>query len=348
MALARSTLAAAILGLGVAAATAALVEWEGRRYRQSPAVRGHQRDAARRVAGWERPVAPTIGTAAIATPPAPPSRPLGPVAVAGPETLPGVKDADEVLAVPAEPPTPPVPTPPVPTAAPKPPRPTFETRRPAAELSPAEQDELGHMLHAIILYEHDLLPESPLLERVQKAAAPLLQGPERPEPRPRFFILDSDGINVFSHIGGFVYLDRGLFAMIADDVDLQFVLARELAHLRQRHAARAIDRQRGAATEMDDLVPWAYHQIALGYDPADEFEADAQAHAQLLALGRTRRESLGYLRRLVSYAARQGAEGGRSRPRTGREAAVQDIANHWRSAPAAADRLQRVQAAARQ
>lgn len=349
----RASLAAGLAtGVVLVAATAGVVEWEGRRYRDSAATRDHLRDPDRLVKPGE------VGavTPVRSLPPGPPAAletvvrepvvadPTPPVA--SPPAHPPEEGAPERAAA-AELPRPAAPVPVEPSPPPLPearPLPAFERPKRAADLTPDEERRLGEALHAAIVERHLVTADDPLLVRVARAAAPLLRGRESDGPPPRFFLLDSPEVVVFSHPGGAVYLARGFFALVADDAELQFALARELEHLDRRDAERAIDARRDPAAA-PDLVPWAYHQIALGYGEADEFAADERAYRRLRAeLDRSPREALGFLRRLSRYAAAHGFAEGRSRPATGQGDDPQDIANHTRSAPAAAERLRRLEA----
>ena len=58
-------------------------------------------------------------------------------------------------------------------------------------------------------------------ERVEDAADPLRTAVSRKEIEYKFFVLDSDAVNAFSHPGGYVYVTRGLLEWLGEDEDLR-------------------------------------------------------------------------------------------------------------------------------
>jgi predicted Zn-dependent protease len=210
-----------------------------------------------------------------------------------------------------------------------------------------EERRVGRAVHDLILQQHRKMVPGALQRRVQDAALPLLGLRQRKDLDYHFILLDSDNVNAFSHPGGYVYINRGVFDLIADDAELQFVLAHEMAHVDLKHAAKEVARSlRGAPIGGPDdpgLVQRFYHQVAQGYTEDEEIEADARAYRQLIELGRTPRESLSFARRFLGYVERNGLEAGGHKPATDLDAEVQDVENHWPSHPSAMDRVDRLQ-----
>ena len=54
--------------------------------------------------------------------------------------------------------------------------------------------------------------------------------------------MESAEVNAFSHPGGYVYVNRGLFDLIGEDEDyaLQFAVGNEMAHVDLQHAIRCL------------------------------------------------------------------------------------------------------------
>src|SRR5262249_4435125 len=153
----------------------------------------------------------------------------------------------------------------------------------------------------------------------------------------RFILLDTQDVNAFSHLGGFVYVSLGLFNLVADDAELQFVLAHEVAHVDQKHAAERVEAAaREEAVDRLGLVRRGDRQVALGYADGQDFAADAGAFGQLARLGHSRRKCLAFLRRYRNYAEHNGLAAGHRRTPIPPEADVQDVMNHWPAHPAAA------------
>jgi hypothetical protein len=86
-----------------------------------------------------------------------------------------------------------------------------------------------------------------------------------------------------------------------------------------------------------------YHQIAEGCTDAQEFAADDWAVDRMQRLDHTKRECLAFLRKFAGYAEREGFRNGRKKAKTGLTEPVQDVANHFRSLPAAWERLARLE-----
>ncbi|MEE4279536.1 MAG: M48 family metalloprotease, partial [Halieaceae bacterium] len=62
----------------------------------------------------------------------------------------------------------------------------------------------------------------------------------------RFAIIDQPVPNAFASPGGYVYISRGLLALINSEAELAGVLAHEISHVTERHHTRQIGRQLGA------------------------------------------------------------------------------------------------------
>ncbi|TFG91662.1 MAG: tetratricopeptide repeat protein [Syntrophobacterales bacterium] len=56
-----------------------------------------------------------------------------------------------------------------------------------------------------------------------------------------FSVIDSPGINAFATPGGYVYVYKGLIELTEDENQLAGVLAHEIAHIKARHIAQAIE-----------------------------------------------------------------------------------------------------------
>jgi predicted Zn-dependent protease len=56
--------------------------------------------------------------------------------------------------------------------------------------------------------------------------------------RYRLSVLDTKSVNAFALPGGYLYVTRGLLALVNSDAELAHVLAHELSHITARHAAK--------------------------------------------------------------------------------------------------------------
>jgi len=212
------------------------------------------------------------------------------------------------------------------------------------KLTPDQEARIGKALHEVILRRHRVLEqgaEQAFLNHLYGLSAVLNK--ERIELS--FYLLDSDQIIAFSHLGGYVYLSRRLARLVPQDVELEFIIAHEMGHLEKRHGVEKVARDVGAMGVPPDqpgLVQRLYHQIAAGYEAAQEFEADALACQRLMKLGCSPCGVLSFLRRLENFEVRN-SRAGPMQPETPLDAEVQAVDRHWRTHPAVPLRLARLQ-----
>jgi predicted Zn-dependent protease len=218
-------------------------------------------------------------------------------------------------------------------------------------LTPAMGKKLGAEINALIRRDHRIIDPAhagPYLERLQKAEEPWLARQELGAGF-NYTILDSDEVNAFSHVGGYIYVSCGLFALISSDAALQFVIRHEMAHLEGKHAFHSLETNTNddevAARQASGTAQQLYRQIAKGYLEAEEFEADATAlNTMSLQLGHSPRQCLAFLRQYEGYAGERPFVNGHSPPRSRPSDPAQDVANHFGAHPAARKRLSRLEA----
>jgi Zn-dependent protease with chaperone function len=211
-----------------------------------------------------------------------------------------------------------------------------------SRLSADDERRLGAMLHASIVATNPIWRDGPALKWIEQTAAPILEARAHKDFDYTFTIIDSDGVNAFSHPGGYIYLTRGLLDFIGegDDFALEFVLAHEIAHLDFQHAlkiaaARSAEAKKAGASTLGQFSLF----IALGFPDQQEYEADAWAFQQMVVrLDRTKHKALSFLRRFEEYANSRGFGDGHSPPLRGRNITE----NHFPAHPAAWKRLARL------
>ncbi len=210
-----------------------------------------------------------------------------------------------------------------------------------ASLKPDDERRLGAELHDVIVQFNPLVDDGSLLARVEDAAEPFYKTLRRKEIKYRFFIVDSDAVNAFSHPGGYVYFSRGLFNLIAEDEDyvLQFAIGHEIVHVDLQHATRCLQDPDLMKMKMGTLQKLYWWIIQAGYLESDqvnhEFEADEWVARRMGQFGRTRREILIFLQRFTDYANKHGFSSGHAKP----NANASPLENHYRAKTAARYRL---------
>jgi Peptidase family M48 len=224
---------------------------------------------------------------------------------------------------------------------------TFDVPKDLMSMSREDEDRAARALDQIILGKHRTIDDAGLRHRLNEAIRPLLTARRRKEIEYRYQVLDSPRVSAFSHLGGYIYINRGVLDLAANEAELQFVLAREIAHIDERDCAKSLTRSDGTA-KSGDVSPLAriYRRIAAGLPAEMEFQADALAYRQLIRLGRSRYQALGFLRRYLKHVEeRQPLEDANAIPDVRGDLDAQ-IENHWRTLPSAVDRLERLRALA--
>ena len=133
-----------------------------------------------------------------------------------------------------------------------------------------------------------------LQDYVQRIGEKLARVSDRPELEWRFTIVDTNDVNAFATMGGFVYISRGILPYMQSEAELAAVLGHEIGHITAKHLQ---SRQRkstlsnlaSAATaiftgmpQLAELTNMAGAAIINGYGREAELEADAIG-ARLLA-----------------------------------------------------------------
>lgn len=157
------------------------------------------------------------------------------------------------------------------------------------EYSDEEERRLGQGASAVLLGAAPLHPDVKLQRYLNRVGAWLARHTERPDLQWRFAVLDTPSANAFAAPGGYVFITRGLFALLRDESELAGVLGHEMGHVLARHHLEAMTSQERfklaaeialQATETkgvmsDALVGVTRKVYASGLEQADEFEADA-------------------------------------------------------------------------
>jgi hypothetical protein len=214
-----------------------------------------------------------------------------------------------------------------------------------ANLSAAEEQKLGAQLHDIIMQLNPVAASGPWRQRVEDAAKPFLAAVQRKDIRYHFEIMESDQVNAFSHPGGYVYVNRGLFELIGEDEDyaLQFAVGTEIAHVDRKHALRCLEDPDFKSMSGGTIRKLYWVVMPLGYLVSDtvnqDFDADEWTASRMRSFGRSKRETLAFLYKLDGYAKRHGFGDGQGKVRLGVDSAsFLDI--HYRRQTAAWKRLE--------
>ena len=98
-----------------------------------------------------------------------------------------------------------------------------------------------------VIAQYGIYPNKPLQLYVNRIGQKLVSHLSDPEFDHFFFkIVDSSEINAFALPGGYIYVTRGILAMLNSEDELAGVLGHEIGHVVQRHGAKQVIRAIGA------------------------------------------------------------------------------------------------------
>ncbi len=199
-------------------------------------------------------------------------------------------------------------------------------------MTPAEEAKLGRKEHPKILKSFGGAYDDPQLAAyVEKVGQRVARVSDTPQLEFTFTLLDTPVVNAFALPGGYVYVTRGLLALVNNEAELAGVLGHEIGHVAARHAALRYDQallgQIGAlgatilgavllgdngarlGADLGNLAATAYVQ---GYSRKQEFEADELGIRYLVRAGYDARAMATFLETLERYdALRAKLAGGR-------------------------------------
>lgn len=106
----------------------------------------------------------------------------------------------------------------------------------------SEQDEIamGKQTHAQIVQQYGLYESREVNAYIGRVGGALTGHTHRPHLEYHFYVLDSPVVNAFAVPGGYIYVTRGILAMMNSEAELAVVLAHELGHVNARHSMRRL------------------------------------------------------------------------------------------------------------
>jgi predicted Zn-dependent protease len=176
-----------------------------------------------------------------------------------------------------------------------------------AGIGPEEERMIGDSVSVEIVGKYGGLDrDEKAMERINLIGKSLANYSSRPNLDWRFGILADDNVNAFSAPSGYVFITKGLYAILPDDDALAAVLSHEIAHITEKHALKIVARGEfvsGAsslATEYSrdaQIVDSQLRQFDTGikdianvlfekgFDPSTEYEADKKGRDLAILTG---------------------------------------------------------------
>lgn len=109
----------------------------------------------------------------------------------------------------------------------------------------SEQDEiaLGKQTDVQIRDQYGIYNDPALDDYVRSVGASLGPHTHRSQLEYHFAVLDSPVVNAFAVPGGYVYVTRGILALMRSEAELAVVLGHELGHVNARHSIKRMSEQ---------------------------------------------------------------------------------------------------------
>ncbi len=108
-----------------------------------------------------------------------------------------------------------------------------------AFMSPEKEKRVGAEEHPKIIEQFGGVYDDPDLGfYVARIGAALARHSEMPDLGFTFTVLNDETVNAFALPGGYVYITRGLLAIVSDEAEMAGVLAHEIGHVTARHTAQ--------------------------------------------------------------------------------------------------------------
>jgi predicted Zn-dependent protease len=110
-------------------------------------------------------------------------------------------------------------------------------------ISEAQEIEIGKQSDTEIRAEFGVYPDAALEAYIAAAGTAMASRSHRTNLTFHFAVLDSPVINAFAAPGGYVYVTRGLLALVSSEDELAGVLGHEIGHVTARHSVRQMSNQ---------------------------------------------------------------------------------------------------------
>lgn len=152
--------------------------------------------------------------------------------------------------------------------------------------SDADEEKLGREIAGRLLGAADLVKSDALQQYVNKVGRHVAAQSGRPDLNWTFGVIESPSVNAFAAPGGYVFVTRGLYALLQNEAELAGVLAHEIAHVNKRHHVRLMQKQRAVSLGQEFLIKKSGNDtvkklvgngaeiLARSLDKESEFEAD--------------------------------------------------------------------------
>ena len=113
----------------------------------------------------------------------------------------------------------------------------------AAALSESQERTIGNRIMREVRTDPLYVNDPDVADYIASLGSRLLAGSDGPRRDLNFFVVQDDSVNAFALVGGHIGVHTGLLTLTQNESELAGVMAHEIAHIVQRHQARAIHGQ---------------------------------------------------------------------------------------------------------
>lgn len=124
----------------------------------------------------------------------------------------------------------------------------------AGDMSDADEERLGREISGRLLGAARLVDDAALQRYVNLVGRNVAARSSRPDIHWTFGVIESPAVNAFAAPGGYVFVTRGLYALLQNEAELAGVLGHEIAHVTGRHHVKLMQKQRAVAKGQELLA----------------------------------------------------------------------------------------------
>jgi predicted Zn-dependent protease len=154
--------------------------------------------------------------------------------------------------------------------------------------SEKQEIAIGQETDQAIRQEYGIYQDPALNEYVNRIGQGMVPNSHRPNLKHHFAVLDTPVVNAFAAPGGYIYVTRGILALMNSEAELAAVLGHEMGHVAARHSMAQMSAQVlaqiglvvGSVISKDirkfaGLASVGLQLLFLKFSRSDEYQADA-------------------------------------------------------------------------
>lgn len=189
-------------------------------------------------------------------------------------------------------------------------------RQLAPLMSPEQEARAGAEAHPKILEAYGgAYEDAKLGAYVAGVTQRIVKATNRPDGPYRVTVLDSPVVNAFALPGGYVYVTRGLMALVNDEAELAGVIGHEIGHVNARHSAQRQTAAMGTSLlgavlgavvgsdALNQVVGLGGQGLLANYSRDQEYEADMLGVRYLAKAGYDPFAAAGFLQSMGAQQA---------------------------------------------